>query len=65
MKVIVADLFSASGIEELKAQGMDVHYEASLNGESLAKAMADHQPNVLVVRSTKVTADIIDANPKL
>ena len=55
MRVLVADLFSASGIDELKADGIEVHYEASLNGESLAKAMADFQPNVLVVRSTKVT----------
>lgn len=65
MKVLVADLFSAAGIEELKSQGIEVHYEASLNGESLAKAMAEFQPHVLVVRSTKVTKDIIDADQSL
>ena len=65
MRVLVADLFSAAGIDELKADGIEIHYDASLNGESLAKAMADFQPNVLVVRSTKVTQDIIDADPKL
>ena len=65
MRVLVADLFSEAGIQELKSQGIEVHYEASLNGESLAKACHEFEPNVLVVRSTKVTADIIDASSKL
>jgi D-3-phosphoglycerate dehydrogenase len=65
MKVLVADLFSKDGIEDLKASGIEVHYDANLNGESLAKAMNEFQPHVLVVRSTKVTKDIIDADPKL
>lgn len=65
MKVLVADQFSKDGMKELEANGMTVHYDAGLNGESLAKAMSEFQPNVLVVRSTKVTKEIIDADPKL
>jgi D-3-phosphoglycerate dehydrogenase len=65
MKVLVADLFSEDGINQLKENGIEVHYDQSLNGESLTKAMADFQPNVLVVRSTKVTADNVNADPKL
>ena len=56
MKVLVADLFSEEGLKELSSMGVDVHYDDKLNGDSLAKAMAEFQPNVLVVRSTKVTA---------
>ena len=37
----------------------------SLNGDSLTKALAEIQPNVLVVRSTKVQKEQIDADPKL
>jgi D-3-phosphoglycerate dehydrogenase len=40
-------------------------YEHSLNGDSLTKALSEIQPNVLVVRSTKVTAQHVDADPKL
>lgn len=65
MKVLVADLFSEDGIKELRENGIEIIYDDKLNGESLKAAMADHQPTVLVVRSTKVTADIVDANKKL
>ena len=65
MKVLVADLFSEEGLKELANSGVEVHYDDKLNGDSLTKAMAEFQPNVLVVRSTKVTAQHIDADPKL
>jgi len=54
MKVLIADQFSPVGIEELKANGMEVYYDAKLNGASLTAMMAEFQPEVLVVRSTKV-----------
>lgn len=41
MKVLVADLFSQEGIEELKKNDMEVHYDDKLNGDSLTKAMAE------------------------
>ena len=44
---------------------MEVTYEAALSGETLTKALAEVQPTVLVVRSTKVTAADVNANPKL
>ncbi len=65
MKVLIADLFSEEGIKELLSQGVEVHYDDKLNGDSLTKALAEFQPSVLVVRSTKVTAAAIDADPKL
>ena len=65
MKILVADLFSKEGMKDMENSGLTVHYDAGLSGESLAKAMAEFQPNVLVVRSTKVTKEVIDADPKL
>jgi D-3-phosphoglycerate dehydrogenase len=65
MRVLVADQFSADGIKELQAAGMSVTYEAALAGETLTKALGELHPHVLVVRSTKVTAADIDADPNM
>ena len=65
MKVLVADQFSEEGIKEMEKLGMQVKYDAGLNGESLTKALGEYQPAVLVVRSTKVTAADVTADPKL
>jgi D-3-phosphoglycerate dehydrogenase len=65
MKVLVADQFSEDGIKEMQNAGIEVIYDHALNGESLTRALAEIQPNVLVVRSTKVTAENINADPKL
>jgi len=61
MKVLVADQFSPAGLEEMKSAGIDVIYNADLNGESLKNAIADIKPQALVVRSTKVEKAHIDA----
>lgn len=61
MKVIVADQFSPAGLEEMKSNGIDVIYDANLNGESLKNALADVKPQALIVRSTKVEKVHIDA----
>ena len=44
MKVIVADQFSPVGLEEMKSAGMDVYYDANLNGDSLTAKMAEVNP---------------------
>jgi D-3-phosphoglycerate dehydrogenase len=61
MKVLVADKFEQSGIDGLRAIGCDVVYEPDLKDEALAKAIADSGADVLVVRSTQVTAPMLDA----
>ena len=63
MKVLVADAFSPAGIKELEEEKLDVVYSKDLSGESLQKALTEIAPHVLVVRSTKVTAEHIDASP--
>jgi D-3-phosphoglycerate dehydrogenase / 2-oxoglutarate reductase len=61
MKVLVADKFEASGIDGLTAAGCEVLYEPDLKDDSLADAIRSSQADVLVVRSTKVTAPMLDA----
>jgi D-3-phosphoglycerate dehydrogenase len=60
MKVLVADAFEASGLEGLKALGCEVVYEPKLEGEALGARLESARPEILVVRSTKVTAKEID-----
>jgi D-3-phosphoglycerate dehydrogenase len=61
MKVLVADKFETSGVEGLKAAGCEVLYEPDLHEDSLTRAIAASGAEVLVVRSTKVTAAMLDA----
>ncbi|HQQ78010.1 MAG TPA: NAD(P)-dependent oxidoreductase [Thermoanaerobaculia bacterium] len=60
MKVLVADKFEESGLDGLKAIGCEVLYEPKLEGETLGARLAESRADVLVVRSTKVTAAEID-----
>jgi D-3-phosphoglycerate dehydrogenase len=60
VKVLVADKFEASGLEGLKKSGFEVVYEPSAGAEGLAAALATVKPEVLVVRSSKVPASVID-----
>ena len=62
---MVADLFSPEGIEEMKKMGHEVIYQPKVVGAEFVKLMADVKPVVLVVRSKKVTKEVIDADPKL
>jgi D-3-phosphoglycerate dehydrogenase len=55
MKVLIADQFEQSGIEAIAAAGCEVIYEPSLADQQLTDALTARQPDVLVVRSTKVT----------
>src|SRR3954452_15492320 len=61
MKVLVADSFEQSGLDGLRAAGCDVVYDPALAGDTLAAALGDTRAQVLVVRSTKVTAPMMDA----
>jgi D-3-phosphoglycerate dehydrogenase len=65
MKVLVADRFEAIGVEGLQALGCEVIVDPHLSGESLREALKSHRPEVLVVRSTEVTAEMIQATRTL
>ena len=61
MTVLVADAFSADAQARLADAGLTVIDRPGLSGEDLAAALAEHDPQVLVVRSTKVSAEAMDA----
>jgi len=61
MVVLVADAFEKSGIAGLKAAGCEVVHDPALEGDVLAAALRQSRADVLVVRSTKVTASMMDA----
>ncbi len=62
MKVLVADKFEKSGIDGLKALGCEVISEPDLQGTALKTRLSETAADVLVVRSTKITADIIESS---
>ncbi|MDX1439618.1 MAG: phosphoglycerate dehydrogenase [Rubricoccaceae bacterium] len=65
MNILIADSFSETGMELLSKAGHTVIYEPGLKGGALTSALAEHKANVLIVRSTKVTAADLDASSNL
>ena len=63
--ILIADKFDASGIETLSNLGHRVVCIPDLSPETLPAAIDEHNPQVLVVRSTKVRANAIDAAAQL
>jgi D-3-phosphoglycerate dehydrogenase len=61
MKVLIGDKFEQSGIDGLKRAGCDVFYQPDLKDDALAAAVRDTGADVLVVRSTAVTAPMLQA----
>jgi D-3-phosphoglycerate dehydrogenase len=61
MKVLVADSFEQSGLDGLAAAGCEVVSDPALKDEALAAALIETGAEVLIVRSTKVTAAMLDA----
>lgn len=65
MRVLFADKLPDQARTRLAATGFEVIAEPSLAGDALTRRLADVGPDVLVVRSTKVTEDHIGAAPTL
>jgi len=63
MKILIADSFPASHEDKLKAGDHQITADASLEGDALQAAIADHE--VLIVRSTKVPAPVLEAASNL
>lgn len=62
MRVLIADNFESSGREALAALGYEVVFEPKLTDEQLPAAIQKLQPDVLVVRSTKVNAAVFESS---
>jgi D-3-phosphoglycerate dehydrogenase len=63
MLVLIADKFEQSGRDGLQAIGCETSYQPELKDDSLTEAIGQAQPDVLVVRGTKVTEPMLDAGP--
>ena len=61
MKILIADKFEDSGRAGLAAIGCEIIYNPDLKDDSLVEAVKTSGAEVLVVRSTKVTAPMLEA----
>ena len=63
--LLIADAFEPSGIAALEQLGCHVQVDPTLQGDALVTAVRDQDPQVLVVRSTKVQEAAIAAGQRL
>jgi D-3-phosphoglycerate dehydrogenase len=61
MQVLIADKFETEGVEGLRQLGCKITQDADLSGDSLKAALASNGAEVLIVRSTQVTAAMFEA----
>ncbi|MDQ2920478.1 MAG: 3-phosphoglycerate dehydrogenase family protein [Acidobacteriota bacterium] len=61
MLVLIADKFEESGREGLQAVGCHISYQPDLKDDALTEAIRNQNPDVLVVRGTKVTEAMLAA----
>src|ERR1044071_2769458 len=61
MRVLIADKFEQSGRDGLDAAGCEFSYQPDAKDEALVEAIRSYAPDALVVRSTKVTEQMLDA----
>jgi D-3-phosphoglycerate dehydrogenase / 2-oxoglutarate reductase len=61
MRVLIADKFEQSGQEALRKMGCEVSLQPGVKDDALVEAVRAFNPDVLVVRSTKVTDAMLAA----
>jgi D-3-phosphoglycerate dehydrogenase len=61
VRVLIADKFEQSGQDGLRSAGCEVFYRPGLTEDELVREVGRFKPDVLVVRSTKVTDAILNA----
>jgi len=65
MKILVADKFEAWGVEQLKALTDKLAVEPDLSGDALRDRLASFDPEILIVRSTKVPGEVMAGGKSL
>jgi D-3-phosphoglycerate dehydrogenase / 2-oxoglutarate reductase len=61
MKILIADKFPEGGQADLREAGFEIVYDPELKDAALAAAIISNEADILVVRGTKVTADMLEA----
>jgi len=65
MNVLIADKFHDTGVRALQDAGYEVVMDPELKDDALTECLKAERPGVLVVRSTRVTAPMIEATEEL
>ena len=65
MKVLIADKFEKVGIDGLKELGCSVVSRPELTAEALPAAVKEVDPQILIVRGTKVSAETLNVGTSL
>jgi D-3-phosphoglycerate dehydrogenase len=65
MNILIADKFERSGIEQLQSLGLHLKNLPDVGEAGLPDALAEHNPDILVVRGTKVRAAAFEQAKKL
>src|SRR5438876_4591585 len=63
MRVLIADKFEESGRIGLRTIGCEISIQPDMKDDALVQAIAKEQPDVLIVRGTKVTEPMLAAGP--
>jgi D-3-phosphoglycerate dehydrogenase len=63
MKILIADKFEESGRIGLRTIGCEISFQPDLKDDALVEAIGKDQPDVLIVRGTKVTEPMLAAGP--
>lgn len=63
MRVLIADQFEDSGREELALLGCEVIYQPRLKDQQLLEEIGKSRPDVLIVRSTRINAAMLQIEP--
>ena len=61
MRVLIADKFEKSGLDKLQAIGCEVVYKPGTKEGALVLEIERSRPDVLIVRSTRVTEPVLNA----
>ncbi len=65
MIILVADNVADTGLQTLKDAGHTVISKPKLEGGSLVNTLKEENPEVLIVRSTRITPEALDASTQL
>ena len=65
MKILVADKMEQWGLDQLKGLADELAYEPDLKDDALKQRLAEFNPNVVTVRSTKLPKEILAAGKDL
>lgn len=64
-RILIVDQFGSAGIEALRSFGCDVIHNGMLTAQTLARAVADLEPDVLIAQTTSISQEVFSASERL